>query len=90
MEKIQKGDMPPNIRLIDKKWVFKRKIYVQFRARLVAQGYTQIPGLEFTKNCLSVVNDITLCFMLLVWLINKWDSQTIDVETVFLHAVLEE
>ena len=44
MEKIQKGDMPPNIRLIDKKWVFKREIYGQFRARIVVREYTQIPG----------------------------------------------
>ena len=25
-----------------------------------------------------------------MWLINKWDSDTIDVETEFLYAVLEE
>ena len=25
-----------------------------------------------------------------MWVINKWDSQTIDVETEFLYALLEE
>ena len=27
---------------------------------------------------------------ILMWLINKWDFHTIDVETEFLYAVLEE
>ena len=37
-----------------------------------------------------MVTDITLHVILIIWLINMWDSQTIDVETAFLYAVLEE
>ena len=37
-----------------------------------------------------MVTDITLRVILLMWLINNWDSQTIDVKTSFLYAVLEE
>ena len=37
-----------------------------------------------------MVTDVTLRGILLMWLINKWDSHTIDVETAFLYAVLEE
>ena len=33
-------NMPPNIHLIDSKWVFKKKRDGQFRACLVARGYT--------------------------------------------------
>ena len=40
--------MPPNICLIESKWVFKKKRDGQFRAHLVVWGYTQIPGVDFT------------------------------------------
>ena len=42
--------IPPNRHLIDSKWVFKKKIFGKFRARLVAWGYTQIIEVDFTKN----------------------------------------
>ena len=52
-------------------------------ARIVVRGYTQIPGVGFTKNYSPVVTDVTLCIILLVWLINNWDSQNIDSKTEF-------
>ena len=52
----------------------------RFRERLVARGYTQIPGVDFTENYSTVVTEVTLSIILLMWLINKWDSQTIEVE----------
>ena len=76
--------MPPSRRLIDSKWVFKKKIDGRFRSRLVARGYNQIKGVEFTKNYSKVVTDTTLRVILLMWLINKWDSCNIDFETAFL------
>ena len=82
--------MPPNRRLIDSKWVFKKKIYGQFRAHLVARGYTQFPRVEFNENHSSAVTDITLRVILIMWLINKWYSETIDAETEFLYALLEK
>ena len=42
--------MPQNRCTIDLKWVFKNKIGGWFRACLVAQEYTQIKGVDFTKN----------------------------------------
>ena len=75
--------MPPNRCLIDPKWVFKKKIDGQFRARLVAQGYTQILEVNLTKNYLPVVTDVTLQVIVLMWLIDKWGSETIDVEISF-------
>ena len=82
--KPKRKHMPPNIYLIDSEWVFKKKRDGQFRAGLVAQGYAQITGLDFTENYPPVVTDVTLRVILLIWLINRWESQTIDVETLFL------
>ena len=58
MEKTQKKNMPQNRRLIDSKWVFRNKRDGRFRARLVAQEYTQIPGVESNKFMQNQVNDI--------------------------------
>ena len=36
--------------LIDSKWVFKKKIYGQYRLHIVAWGDTQIPGVDFIDD----------------------------------------
>ena len=48
--KIDKLKIPENRRLIGNKWVFKIKRYGTYRARLVALGYSQIPGVDYTDN----------------------------------------
>ena len=58
--------MPPNRCIIDSKWVFKKKRYGRFRVSLVARGYTQIKGVDFTKNNSPVVTDITLRVIILM------------------------
>ena len=82
--------MPTERQLVDSKWIFKKKRYGKFWAHMVAWGYTQNTGLDFTKNYSSMITYVTLRATLLIWLINKWASQTIYVETVFLFPVLEE
>ena len=77
--KSKRRNLPRNRCLIDSKWVFKKKRDGRFRARLVARGYNQIPGLDFANNYLPVVTDVTLHTILLMWLIKKWYSQTIYV-----------
>ena len=88
--KPKRRNIPPNRCLIDSKWVFKKKRNGRLRARLVERGYTQIPGVDFTYKYSPVVNDAKLHAILLMWLINNWVSQTIDVEIAFLYALLEE
>ena len=37
-----------------------------------------------------MLTGITLNIILITWLINNWDSQTIDVETAFLYTDIAE
>ena len=46
--KIDKVKIPEDRRLIGNKWVFKIKRDGTYRARLVALGYSQIPGVDYT------------------------------------------
>jgi Reverse transcriptase (RNA-dependent DNA polymerase) len=61
-----------------------------FRARLVACGYGQIPGIDFNESFAPVVNGVSFRIMLIAKLI--WDRQAsiIDVKTAFLHGDLQE
>jgi hypothetical protein len=70
--------------------VFKIKRNGVFRARLVAQGFTQIPGVDFTESYAPVVNDVTFRLVLVIVMVCKLNRKIIDVETAFLHGILQE
>ena len=55
----------------------------QFKAYLLAWQYIKIPVDAFTKNYSSLVSDVTLCAILLMWLIKSWGYQIIYVKTEF-------
>ena len=55
--KIKRSTVLKNRRCVKKKWVFKIKRSGKFRARLVACGYSQIPGIDHEENYAPVVND---------------------------------
>ena len=82
-------DIPKNRRLIGNKWVFKKKRDGRFRSRLVALGYTQIPGIDYTDNFSAVVHDVTLRLCLNIWICCGLDIDQMDVETAFLEGELK-
>ena len=57
--KIDKVKIPENRRLIGNKWVFKLKRNGTYRARLVALGYSQIPGVNYTDNFAPAARDVS-------------------------------
>ena len=84
-------DIPEDRKLIGSKWVFKRKKSRIFCTCLCALGYSQILGVDFTENFVSVVNNITLHLVLLKWLMNpSWEAEVYDIETAYLYRELEE
>jgi hypothetical protein len=49
-ERIRKSELPNGRTYIKNKWVFKIKRNQIFRARLVACGYSQVPGMDFQES----------------------------------------
>jgi Reverse transcriptase (RNA-dependent DNA polymerase) len=49
-EVIKKEDIPVRRRTIKSKWIFKIKRNGIFRARRVACGYNQVPGIDFNES----------------------------------------
>ena len=87
---IKRSDMPRGRRCVKHKWVFKIKRDGRFRARLVACGYSQIPGVDYTENYSPVIHDCTYRLLIVLQLLFKLQSRIIDVETAFLHGDLTE
>jgi hypothetical protein len=82
--------MPKERKVIGCKWVFKKKMNGDNRARLVTQGLSRVPGVDFPENFAPVIDDIS--FRIVLSLIQKWgcNAFALDVETAFLYGSLEE
>ena len=68
--------------------MFKIKGDNTYRSCLVALGYTQIPGVDFTDNFSPVVGDTKLRIALTLWMCLGLDIDQMDVETASLEEIL--
>ena len=88
--KVDRKNVPNSRRLIGNKWVFKIKRDGSYRARLVALGYSQIPGVDYTDNFAPVAHDVSFRIALARMMVEKLDILVMDVETAFLYGDIEE
>jgi len=86
---IKKSNMPPERRCVKNKWIFKIKRNGIFRARLVACGCSQIPGVDHDEFFAPVVNDMTFRILIICIIMANLSAKIVDVETAFLHGDLE-
>ncbi|GJV50917.1 retrovirus-related pol polyprotein from transposon TNT 1-94 [Tanacetum coccineum] len=88
-------DLPPGSKAIKIKWIFKRKLRVDgsienFKARLVANGFTQKEGLDYFDTYAPVSRTTTIRILIALASINKLIIHQMDVKTAFLNGELEE
>ena len=62
-----KDQVPADRRLLGTTWVFKVKKTEIFKARLVAQGFAQVGGIDFTDNFSPVIYKTTFRIILVLW-----------------------
>ncbi|KAL0328174.1 UNVERIFIED_CONTAM: Retrovirus-related Pol polyprotein from transposon RE1 [Sesamum calycinum] len=82
-------------RAIGSKWVFKTKLRAdgsveRYKGRLIAKGYNQIEGIDYTDNFSLVAEAITVKLFLTLVVANGWALQLLDVNNAFLHDYLDE
>ena len=85
---MKRRNVPAGRTLVDHKWVFKRKKNGIFCSRLVAKGYTQVPG--FNKNFAPVIRDVTMRTVIVIKMHRGFFIKYLYIETTFLHGDLEE
>jgi hypothetical protein len=88
-------DPPRDVSVIGTKWVFNNKQgedgeVVRNKARLVAQGYSQVEGLDFGET-FTLVAHLEAIRILLVFAASKgFKLYQMDVKSAFLNGVIQE
>ncbi|CAL2255541.1 unnamed protein product [Prunus armeniaca] len=86
---------PGDKNIIGSKWVYKIKrnpdgTVGRYKARLVAQGFSQEPGFDFGETFSPVVRHTTVRLVLSIAAMNQWKLRQLEVKNAFLHGDLEE
>ena len=86
---------PECMNVIGTNWIYKNKsdengTVTRNKARLVAQGYTQVEGLDFDKTFAPVARLESIRLLLGVSCILKFKLFQMDVKSAFLNAYLNE
>jgi hypothetical protein len=87
--------LPVGKKAIGCRWVFKRKIDANgnvkvYKARLVAQGFTQIAAVDYTDTYAPVMHYKTLRLVLAIVAQKDYEFKQMDVPTAFLNATCKE
>jgi hypothetical protein len=88
-------DPPRDMNVIGIKWIFKNKQgedgeIVRNKARLVAQGYSQVEGLDFGETFTHVARLEAIRILLAFAASKEFKLYQMDIKSVFLNGVIQE
>lgn len=87
--------LPPKAPVIGCEWIYRIKknsdgSIARYKARLVAQGFQQTAGVDYTKTFTQVVKQQTIRLVLSLALHHGWSIKQLDVSNAFLHGKIQE
>ena len=76
------------------KWVFVRKRnekneIIRYKAQLVAQGFSQRPGIDYEETYAPIMDAITFRFFISLVVKENLDMRLMDVITTYLYGSLD-
>jgi hypothetical protein len=85
---------PKHVQPIGHRWVFVRKRdergeIARYKARLVAQGFLQKPGVDYEQTYSPVMDAITFRFLISLAVQEDLDMHLMDVVTAYLYGLLD-
>ena len=89
-------DLPPGRKALTTKWVLKKKLgpngeITKYKARMVARGFQQVEGYDYTETYSGVVKAAAYRLLFALITLNGWTCHQMDVVTAFLNGdVFEE
>ncbi|MCO5582553.1 hypothetical protein L7F22_036450 [Adiantum nelumboides] len=87
--------LPADREAVSCKWILRRKLnpdgsIASYKARLVARGFSQTPGLDFTETFSPILRMSSFRLLLAMAVILNLELRHLDVQTAFLHGTLPE
>ena len=87
--------LPPGQKAIGSRWVFKVKKNAdgsveRYKARVVAQGFAQRPGFDYTETFAPTPKWPALCAILALAALEDLHLESVDISSAFLNGELEE
>ena len=87
--------LPEGVRPIGGKWVFRTKRndkgdIIEFKARWVAKGYSQKPGVDYLETYAPVAKMSSIRTLLSLSASNDWELVNMDVNSAFLNSHVTE
>ena len=85
---------PEGVNPVGYRWVFVRKRnekneIVRYKARLVAQGFSQRPGIDYEETYSPVVDATTFRYLISLVIQEGIDLRLMDVVTAYLYGALD-
>lgn len=85
---------PPDRKVIGCRWTYVIKRgpggeITRYKARLVAQGFSQVPGINYGDTLSPTVHMDTLQILLHLLAAHRWHRAQDDVTSTFLHSKLD-
>lgn len=86
---------PSGANIVGSRFVFRIKrdadgSITQYKARLVAQGFTQVPGIDFNETFAPVAKLSSIRTLLALAARYDWELEQMDVKSAYLNGKLDE
>ncbi|GKE14489.1 retrotransposon protein, putative, ty1-copia subclass [Tanacetum coccineum] len=88
-------DLPPGCKTVGSKWILKKKtdmdvIVHTYKACLVANGYTQLYGVDYEETFSPVADIIAIRILISLATYYDYEIQKMDIKTAFLNGYLDK